>query len=41
VLSYARGDALAVGVTNVRDGERERVSRFVGPSSRATLRMGP
>jgi hypothetical protein len=37
VLSYARGDALAVGVTSVREGERERVSRFVSPSSRATL----
>jgi hypothetical protein len=23
VLSYARGDALAVGVTSVREGERE------------------
>jgi hypothetical protein len=39
VLSCARGDALAVGVTSVREGERERVSRFVSPSSRATLRM--
>jgi hypothetical protein len=36
VLSYAQGGALAVGVTNVREGERESVSRFVGPSSRAT-----
>jgi hypothetical protein len=31
-----QGDALAVGVTSVREGERE-VSRFVSPSSRATL----
>jgi hypothetical protein len=30
-----RGDALAVGVTSVR--ERERESLFVSPSSRATL----
>jgi hypothetical protein len=31
-------DALAVGVTSVHEGERERecVSRFVSPSSRAT-----
>jgi hypothetical protein len=29
-----RGDALAVGVTSVREGERE--SLFVSPSSRAT-----
>jgi hypothetical protein len=29
-----RGDALAVGVTSAREGERE--SRFVSPSSRAT-----
>jgi hypothetical protein len=34
VLSCARGDALAVGVTSVREGER--VSLFVNPSSRAT-----
>jgi hypothetical protein len=32
-----QGDALAVGVTSVREGER--ASLFVGPSSRATLRM--
>jgi hypothetical protein len=33
-----RGDALVVGVTSVREGER--VSLFVSPSSRATtLRM--
>jgi hypothetical protein len=31
----APGDALAVGVTSVREGER--VSLFVSPSSRATL----
>jgi hypothetical protein len=31
-----QGDALAVGVTSVREGERERVGRFVSPSSRAT-----
>jgi hypothetical protein len=31
-----RGDALAVGVTSVREGERERESMFVSPSSRAT-----
>jgi hypothetical protein len=30
-----QGDALAVGVTSVREGET--VSRFVNPSSRATL----
>jgi hypothetical protein len=30
-----QGDALAVGVTSVREGER--ASLFVGPSSRATL----
>jgi hypothetical protein len=30
-----QGDALVVGVTSVR--ERERVSLFVSPSSRATL----
>jgi hypothetical protein len=36
VLSCARGDALAVGVTSVREGERERASLFVSPSSRAT-----
>jgi hypothetical protein len=36
VLSCARGDALAVGVTSVREGERESASRFVSPSSRAT-----
>jgi hypothetical protein len=29
-------DALAVGVTSVREGERVCVSRFVSPSSRAT-----
>jgi hypothetical protein len=34
-----QGDALAVGVTSAREGERERVSLFVSPSSRATLRM--
>jgi hypothetical protein len=37
VLSCARGDALVVGVTSVREGERERVSLFVSLSSRATL----
>jgi hypothetical protein len=38
VLSCARVGALAVGVTSIREGERERecVSRFVSPSSRAT-----
>jgi hypothetical protein len=36
VLSCARGDALAVGVTSVREGERERASLFVSPSSHAT-----
>jgi hypothetical protein len=40
VLSCARGDALAVGVTSVREGERERererASLFFSPSSRAT-----
>jgi hypothetical protein len=30
-----RADALAVGVTSVREGEREHASLFVGPSSRA------
>jgi hypothetical protein len=35
MLSCARGDALAVGVKSVREGER--VSLFVSPSSRATL----
>jgi hypothetical protein len=30
-----QGDALAVGVTSVREEERERGSRFVSPSSRA------
>jgi hypothetical protein len=34
VLSCARGDALAVGVTSAREGER--ASLFVSPSSRAT-----
>jgi hypothetical protein len=34
VLSCARADALAVGVTSVREGES--VSLFVGPSSHAT-----
>jgi hypothetical protein len=34
VLSCARADVLAVGVTSVREGEG--VSLFVGPSSRAT-----
>jgi hypothetical protein len=29
VLSCARGDALAVGVTSVREGERERESEPV------------
>jgi hypothetical protein len=37
VLSCARGDALAVGVTSIREGDRERASLFVSPSSRATL----
>jgi hypothetical protein len=36
VLSCARVDALAVGVTSVHEGERECVSRFVSTSSRAT-----
>jgi hypothetical protein len=36
----APGDALAVGVTSVREGERERASRFVSPSSHATLPYG-
>jgi hypothetical protein len=38
VLSCARGGALAVGITSVREGERERerASLFVSPSSRAT-----
>jgi hypothetical protein len=33
-----RADALAVGVTSIREGERERehASLFVDPSSRAT-----
>jgi hypothetical protein len=31
-----RADALAVGVTSVREGERERASLFVSPSFRAT-----
>jgi hypothetical protein len=34
VLSCARGDVLAVGVTSAREGEG--VSLFVSPSSRAT-----
>jgi hypothetical protein len=34
VLSCAKGDELAVGVTSIREGER--VSLFVSPSSRAT-----
>jgi hypothetical protein len=43
VLSCARVGALAVGVTSVREGERESVSRFVSPSSRVTtlLYEGP
>jgi hypothetical protein len=43
VLSCARVGALAVGVTSVREGERESVSRFVSPCSRATtlLYEGP
>jgi hypothetical protein len=36
VLSCARVDALAVGVTSVREGESVCVSRFISPSSRAT-----
>jgi hypothetical protein len=36
MLSCARVGALAVGVTSVHEGERECVSRFVSPSSRAT-----
>jgi hypothetical protein len=38
VILCPREDALAVGVTSVREGEREResVSRFVSPSSRVT-----
>jgi hypothetical protein len=39
VLSCARGDALAVGVTSIREGER--ASLFVSPSSRATPLEGP
>jgi hypothetical protein len=39
VLSCAKGDALAVGVTSVREGERESASLFVSPSSRATYLM--
>jgi hypothetical protein len=31
-----QGDALAVGVTSAREGERERASLFVSPSSPAT-----
>jgi hypothetical protein len=31
-----QGDALAVGVTSAREGERERGSQFVSPSSHAT-----
>jgi hypothetical protein len=34
VLSCAGGDALVVGVTSIREGER--VSLFVSPFSRAT-----
>jgi hypothetical protein len=37
VLSCAKGDVLAVGVTSVREGETERESLSVSPSSRATL----
>jgi hypothetical protein len=36
VILRQRGDALAVGVTSVRGGERERASLFVSPPSRAT-----
>jgi hypothetical protein len=36
VLSCARVGVLAVGVTSVREGERECASRFVGLSPRAT-----
>jgi hypothetical protein len=38
-----QGDALAVGVTSAREGERERGSRFVSPSSHAMtpLHEGP
>jgi hypothetical protein len=36
VLSCARVGALAVGVTSVREGEGERESPFVSPSSRST-----
>ena len=32
-----QGDALVVGVTSVRERERERVSLFVSSFSRATL----
>jgi hypothetical protein len=32
-----QGDALVVGVTSVRERERERVSLFVSPFSRVTL----
>jgi hypothetical protein len=35
-----QGDALVVGVTSVRKRERERVSLFVSPFSRATLPHG-
>jgi hypothetical protein len=33
-VGEGRADALAVGVTSVREGERERASLFVSPSSR-------
>jgi hypothetical protein len=42
VLSRAGGGVLIVGVTSVRERERERVSLFVSLSSRATpLHEGP
>jgi hypothetical protein len=41
VLSYARGGALAVGVTSVREGERERACSSARPPARPPLREGP
>jgi hypothetical protein len=39
VLSCARGDALAVGVTSVREGERERACSSARPPARPPSRM--
>jgi hypothetical protein len=39
VLSCARGDALAVGVTSVREGERERAYSSARPPARPPSRM--